>query len=270
VVSKEFLDKAREELLDRREALEAMRRQIDESSASLSDPQVEFEERAQQEKMQQELDEQDRLNRNELYAVNMALQRIETGTYGLCQECGEEISQARLEAIPWADLCIDCADEQEEPEPYEPFESRDEGPPMTQGYEELSGGELCSAIYEYLRYHKLVDLDELQVQSRGRRVTLSGALPSTKQIEILYEVIEDTFGVHDIVNNVNIDPEAWERKDRTSERIIPEQDEGQEFLEGEAEETDIFTAIKEGEPMDPENRLEYEKTERAGEKPIKR
>ena len=35
------------------------------------------------------------------------------GRYGFCLECGAEISQPRLEALPYASLCIDCASESE-------------------------------------------------------------------------------------------------------------------------------------------------------------
>jgi RNA polymerase-binding protein DksA len=44
-----------------------------------------------------------------LTAIDAALQRIETGTYGTCTNCGKPIGEARLEALPWTDLCIDCA-----------------------------------------------------------------------------------------------------------------------------------------------------------------
>ena len=45
-----------------------------------------------------------------LQQVNDALARMEDGTYGLCQMCGKPIPQARLEAIPEAELCLNCAD----------------------------------------------------------------------------------------------------------------------------------------------------------------
>ncbi len=44
-----------------------------------------------------------------LEQVNEALSRMELGTYGHCVECGELISKARLEAIPYARHCIKCA-----------------------------------------------------------------------------------------------------------------------------------------------------------------
>ena len=40
--------------------------------------------------------------------IDAALQRIEEGTYGTCTNCGREIPVERLEANPWASLCIDC------------------------------------------------------------------------------------------------------------------------------------------------------------------
>jgi len=42
-----------------------------------------------------------------LQAIEEALRRIESGTYGLCRACGREIGAARLEAVPYATLCID-------------------------------------------------------------------------------------------------------------------------------------------------------------------
>lgn len=44
----------------------------------------------------------------ELRAVQGALGRLRRGEYGRCQDCGREIPQARLEALPQAALCIDC------------------------------------------------------------------------------------------------------------------------------------------------------------------
>ena len=43
-----------------------------------------------------------------LYHLNQALQRIEEGSYGYCEECREPISDDRLEAVPHCRLCISC------------------------------------------------------------------------------------------------------------------------------------------------------------------
>ena len=44
----------------------------------------------------------------ERIAIRAAIMRIDRGTYGLCTGCGAEIAPARLEAIPWAAMCIPC------------------------------------------------------------------------------------------------------------------------------------------------------------------
>jgi RNA polymerase-binding protein DksA len=44
-----------------------------------------------------------------LSEIMAALERIEKGTYGTCTVCGGEIGEERLEAYPWASLCIDDA-----------------------------------------------------------------------------------------------------------------------------------------------------------------
>jgi len=43
-----------------------------------------------------------------LHNVRLALDRIADGSYGTCVECEDEISQKRLQALPWAARCIAC------------------------------------------------------------------------------------------------------------------------------------------------------------------
>jgi DnaK suppressor protein len=41
-------------------------------------------------------------------AIDDALTRIRQGRFGICEECGQPISRARLEAVPWARRCKEC------------------------------------------------------------------------------------------------------------------------------------------------------------------
>jgi RNA polymerase-binding protein DksA len=45
--------------------------------------------------------------------IDAALKRIDEGTYGICTNCGKQIPEDRLEALPWATLCIDCQRDRE-------------------------------------------------------------------------------------------------------------------------------------------------------------
>jgi DnaK suppressor protein len=56
-------------------------------------------------------------------AILSALERIRSGDYGTCEECGDPIHPKRLEAVPWATLCVACqsmAETQQIPEDPEP------------------------------------------------------------------------------------------------------------------------------------------------------
>lgn len=46
--------------------------------------------------------------RSNLRDVERALAKMDAGTYGVCERCGKPIGDERLDAIPWAILCIDC------------------------------------------------------------------------------------------------------------------------------------------------------------------
>jgi len=46
--------------------------------------------------------------------IDAALDRIEDGTYGICEESGDPVGKGRLQAIPWARLCIECQRKAEE------------------------------------------------------------------------------------------------------------------------------------------------------------
>ena len=42
----------------------------------------------------------------ELKEIDDALRRLDHGSYGICEECGKPIDEARLEAVPWARYCV--------------------------------------------------------------------------------------------------------------------------------------------------------------------
>jgi len=58
----------------------------------------------------------------ELNQVNEALARLDAGEYGSCKSCGNSIGEVRLEALPYATLCIDCAEESEDDADLEAFD----------------------------------------------------------------------------------------------------------------------------------------------------
>jgi DnaK suppressor protein len=53
-------------------------------------------------------------NRTQLRKVELALQRISTGDFGICAVCEGLIGLKRLQAIPWANNCIECQEQSEQ------------------------------------------------------------------------------------------------------------------------------------------------------------
>ena len=52
----------------------------------------------------------DRVLSGQLQEVESALERMNSGEYGACANCGSPISAKRLQAIPWATHCVECQD----------------------------------------------------------------------------------------------------------------------------------------------------------------
>lgn len=52
--------------------------------------------------------------REKIRLLNDAMRRIQDGTFGICEMCGELISDQRLEILPYATLCIECKEKMEE------------------------------------------------------------------------------------------------------------------------------------------------------------
>lgn len=74
-----------------------------------TDVESETQERGQGEKMVQLLDRLDGRMKAEIEAIDRALVKLEAGRYGRCEQCGKDIPQLRLEALPAAPVCIGCA-----------------------------------------------------------------------------------------------------------------------------------------------------------------
>lgn len=100
-------DDAKARLVTRLEELESRLRHIESDLDEPHDP--DSSERAVQMEDDESLEAQARLVTREIASTRRALDRIEKGEYGYCVECGEEISEGRLEARPEAALCINCA-----------------------------------------------------------------------------------------------------------------------------------------------------------------
>ncbi|MEX0604427.1 MAG: TraR/DksA family transcriptional regulator [Marinobacter sp.] len=103
---------------DRRSALEELRRDLAERLKRFQAHQhredgalnPDFSEQAVERQNDEVVDGLENEVRAELVKVNRALERIEEGSGEECERCGAAINPARLKALPYATLCISCAD----------------------------------------------------------------------------------------------------------------------------------------------------------------
>ena len=58
-------------------------------------------------------------HRKLIYNIDEAIRKIAEGTYGICEDCGDEISEKRLLVLPTATLCVDCQENREQTEALE-------------------------------------------------------------------------------------------------------------------------------------------------------
>lgn len=72
-----------------------------------------FSEQATENENDEVLDALGNAARDEVEKIKQAISRIDDGTYGICLMCSEPIKNARLLAIPYARLCIRCAERSE-------------------------------------------------------------------------------------------------------------------------------------------------------------
>jgi len=252
MLSKKDISALREDLLDRRRDILEFRRSVNTSWQSLHEPEKELEETASKETISRELAQLDERGQAEISAIDQALTKMDEGKYGKCEACRRTISIKRLQLVPWARYCVQCAAAREA------FASGGiESAPVELDEEALPDDEMLEIIQDALQADGRVELEELDISCEDGVVYLNGVLPSDAEHEILLEIINDTLDFDETVDNIKIDRQPWERIERTpkSEADTPEDE---VLMEGEDEQVDAYTSLSDNEPMTPPDELTSE------------
>ena len=107
------LERIRQCLLARQQEIVRRIYELEEELQAASEPEIEYGDRAQAEDMEEDIEQLDEQSRREWEEIQAALQRLENGTYGICEACGKPISPERLEALPTARRCVPCQEKLE-------------------------------------------------------------------------------------------------------------------------------------------------------------
>jgi DnaK suppressor protein len=114
-MDKKRLDYYKKKLQARREELiKTIARTEEEGRTADDDPTVDLADKAANSYTKEFLFGQTNTDRTMLALIDEALARIKAGSYGSCVECEEELQQKRLEAVPWARYCVNCAEKHEQ------------------------------------------------------------------------------------------------------------------------------------------------------------
>ncbi len=110
----DFLQGLREELIAKRDSLQSRSEKIQVHLRQKDGPlSADWQEQATELENYEVMEALDDLGRNELQQIKEALIRMDNDTFGVCTACESEISEGRLKAIPFARICIECAEELE-------------------------------------------------------------------------------------------------------------------------------------------------------------
>lgn len=134
-----------------------------------------------------------------LQEINDALQRIENGSYGICDFCGTEIDHDRLEVIPETHLCFECAKTHKAP-----LESVMHSRPIEETVLKEIHGNYFGHIYPGNEQEEALDeLDILkQLESYGNADSMQD-LPGVKDYKQLNDLYVDQFGIVDPVDRIS-------------------------------------------------------------------
>jgi DnaK suppressor protein len=247
----EYLEQIYRLLARRRDEIFKAHLRAEDDRRSLMEPEVEFEETAQNGSIADTIAQLDERDRQEVEAIDRALEKMKLGKYGRCEVCGKPIAVKRLVALPWTSFCALHAKQQTEPLVL----AAQTNSPLPSEYEGLSGKALGGIIADELREDGDVDLDELKIAVRAGQLHLEGFLPTEAQRRRLLEIVQDHLEFTSVVDEVIVNRAPWEREDRT-----PGTKEIEDFLEEvEAEETEVgqgpIAPRKSGSPLNPPETL---------------
>ena len=111
---KAFLKSARETLLDmKKQLLEEIRHDLKQGRESSKDEGMDAYDLASEERDREISFILSDRDRGKLQAIEDALERIEEGSYGVCESCESEIAEGRLQALPFTRLCVQCQSDRE-------------------------------------------------------------------------------------------------------------------------------------------------------------
>ncbi|MEN6437169.1 MAG: TraR/DksA C4-type zinc finger protein, partial [Syntrophobacter sp.] len=206
-MSKDEIIFLRNMLLDRRSSILERVRKLAAAWHELEERAIELEEEAQKASIAKPYDQLNGTGKLEIEQIDLALSKMNLGEYGICESCGDDISPKRLEVLPWARLCVDCARDFEKQKKTLPSMTTPEIIGVTripEEYQGLNNDQIVLAIYERLHSDDRIEAEELKVSFRKGILYLEGTVPGELDHETIIQTITDVMGFTTVADQIEI------------------------------------------------------------------
>jgi DnaK suppressor protein len=204
-MSKEEVLFLRNMLLERRSSILERVRRLAAAWQELEEPAIELEEEAQKASIAKPYDKLDENGKIEIEQIDLALLRMSLGDYGVCESCGDDIAPRRLQVIPWARLCVECARDYEKQHRSLPQTSETVvSGKIPDEYQGLTNEQTAHLIYERLQTDERIETEDLRISFRKGVVFLGGTLDSDAEHDLILQILTDSMGFSSIVDRIDI------------------------------------------------------------------
>lgn len=205
----------RDMLLERRSEIIARIQQLAAGWQALREPAIELEEEAQKVGITEAYSSLDQSGKAEIENIDLALSKMFTGDYGICEACGDDIAYKRLEALPASRLCVDCARQFEKQRKSLPSSRQlvATSAKLPDEYRGLTTRQLLDLVQEQIEKDGRVETEELDISIQNGVIFLDGTIPNEPEREILLSILTDNLGFSSIVDRLGVNELMWDSGD---------------------------------------------------------
>lgn len=209
----------RDLLMERRKQILDGVREMQGRWEDLKERTIEPVEEAQKANITEAYDKLDERAKRQIEQIDLALSKLALGEYGFCESCGDDIALKRLEALPWARLCVECAREYERKGKSLPPTVQIVGsvrlPDKFQG---LTKDQVVGMIYDHFRTDGRVETEELDISLRNGVIYLDGIIAGELEHQIIMQTLTEVMGFRSIVDHMELTEPIQEKSERPSGR----------------------------------------------------
>jgi DnaK suppressor protein len=206
MLKNKYLPELRALLIDRRNELVEYRQKNRAAWNKIEKNEKDYYDQAALENILAEMSHLDERRWHEILQIDMALERIEEGVYGICESCEESIGTARMKALPYARMCVHCA------QSFERFgKSRFVNlPDLNKKASDCQ--DLIDDLREAIEEDGRVSSSDIEIKCSGDEMFLAFKLTGERARNVLQEIIDEISGTDEHAVEIRLENIASEEE----------------------------------------------------------